>query len=229
MTGLVRYLLALLLALASPAALASPTSVLVAVQGMDDECCADLVVAALQDLPFADAVLADPTRSLACVTLSGELDEATLRAKVGGAGDYVVLSVTAAEACPADMAPPARPRPWDDIGGLDAVVISRGEAVDLRAHRAEDRPTIFDFGAPWCPPCWTSAEALKAALRARPELAVRVVELEGEDAVASFATPAAQQHLGMAEGLPYFVALNAKGKVVYRGSDVEAALAASAR
>lgn len=194
------------------------------VEGMGDACCADNVRNALAALPFARSVTADPLTGRACVDLSGPADEAALQAALA-AGGYAILASTPAERCPESS---ARPRsPWEDTGGLDARVISRGEAVSLEQHLAAGKVTLFDFGAPWCPPCWTGAERLKQALAADPGLAVRAIELEGADADASFALPAAEQHLRFAAGLPHFVVKSAKGRTLYQGSDLEAALRAA--
>ncbi len=194
------------------------------VAGMGDACCADNVRNALAALPFVRAVTADPLTGRACVDLSAPADEAALQAALAPGG-YAIRASTSAERCPESA---ARPRsPWEDTGGLDARVISRGEAVSLEDHLSAGKVTLFDFGAPWCAPCWTGAERLKQALAADPGLAVRVVELEGADANVSFALPAAEQHLRFAEGLPHFVVKSAKGRTLYQGSDLEAALRAA--
>ncbi len=215
------WLLSLFFALSS----ARAEVLLLEVQGMGDACCADNVQRALAGLPFVAEVSADPATGLACLRLQGSLDEEAMTSALNAAGGYTVRSSRGAAACP--EAARAVRTPWADVGGLDVAVISRGELVDLEAHLAPGKVTLFDFSAPWCAPCWTSAERLREVLASDPGLAVRVVELEGKDALVSFALPAATQHLAFAEGLPYFVVLNAKGRAVYKGSDLEAALGAA--
>lgn len=207
-------------------AAAAPGALVLEVEGMDD-CCAEKIAAALSALPFAAGVSTDPARALACVALSGPADEALVAAKLAEAGGYTVKTATPAESCPVVPAPAKRTSPWAGAEGLDVRVVSHGEEVDLRAVAAPGKVTIFDFGAPWCAPCWQVAARLQEVLRARPDLAVRVIDLAGADANASFALPVAGQHLQWAEGLPYFVVLSAKGKALYKGSDLEEALAAA--
>lgn len=211
---------------AATAATAAPGALMLEVEGMDD-CCAEKIASALSTLPFAAGVSTDPARALACVALSGPADEALVRAKLAEAGGYTVKTATPAESCPQMLTPAKRTDPWAGAEGLDVRVVSHGEEVDLRAVAAPGKVTIFDFGAPWCAPCWQVAARLQEVLRARPDLAVRVVELAGADANASFALPVAKQHLQWAEGLPYFVVLSAKGKALYKGSDLDQALAAA--
>lgn len=206
-----------------PVALAAP-AVLLDVGGMGDECCAQNVSAALQAMPFVRSVAVSPADGKACATLKAALDEAALRAGIVAAG-YTVTTLTPVEACPAGLVP-ARKDPWDGVNGLDAIVISRGEAVDLSAHAAVGKFTVYDFGAPWCAPCFTTAETLRTYLGAHNDVAVRVVYLDQADALASFALPAAKQHLQFAAALPWFVVQDAKGRSVYKGTDVAAAIAA---
>ncbi len=205
------------------AALAAP-SLLLDVGGMDDDCCAQKVAVALEALPFIGTVAVSQAQGKACATLTGAVDEAALRARVVAAG-YTVSALTPVESCPAGLVP-ARKDPWDGVTGLDAVVISRGEAVDLAAHAAPGKFTIYDFGAPWCAPCFTAADTLQTYLGGHADVGVRVVFLEQADALASFELPAAKQHLQFAAALPWFVVEDARGRSVYKGTDVAAAIAA---
>jgi thiol-disulfide isomerase/thioredoxin len=199
-------------------ALADP--LLLKVGGMDDA--AEKVVATLEALDFVDR--AGAADGVACATLTGPADEATVRAALEAQG-YTLASMELVAACPEAARPKADP--WADVAGLDVKVVSRGEEVDLAAVRAPGKLTIVDFGAPWCAPCHTTAATIKAWLKGRSDVALRVVVLDGADAKASFAQPVVKQHLQWAEGLPYFLLLDGKGKVVHKGSDVAALLAAA--
>lgn len=191
---------------------------------IDDDCCAQKVVSEVGALAFVQAVGVDPTTDRSCVVLEGAPDEAALRAAFSQAG-FPVQSIEPAESCPAGTIP--RVDPWAQAEGLDAQIVSRGATLALDA--VPGKVTIYDFGAPWCGPCVVSAEALKGALRTEPRLAVRVVVLEGKDPKESFAQPVVAQHMAFAEGVPYFVVVDARGKAVYRGSDVNDALARAQR
>lgn len=217
-----------LLALSTALAAAPATgAALLHVPGADDECCAEKVVAALRALPFVQDVGADPATGRVCVTLSGAPDEPAARAALTAAGGYTVESWQPIETCPEGLKSWGKADPWAGAAGLDVAIISRGEEVDLAAHRAQGKATLFDFSAAWCAPCHASAARLRQELAANPGLAVRIIELGGADATASFNQPVAAQHMQWAEGLPYFVVLNAKGKAVYKGSDLDAALKAA--
>jgi len=201
---------------------AAEPSVLVQVSGIDDDCCGQKVATALDALPFLGPVAVAWQDGRACAGLTGALDEPALRAAVSAAG-YGVASVSAVDACPSDLQP-SRPDPWAGVTALDARVVSRGEAVELEAHAAPGKFTVYDFGAPWCAPCYTTAVTLQGYLAANADVAVRVVFLEAPDAVASFALPAAAQHLAYADAIPWFVVRDPGGRTIYAGSDVERAL-----
>lgn len=204
-------------------------ALLLTVGGMDDDCCAEKVATALSALPFAVGVSVDPTRGLACFRLNGVTDPALLRSRLSEAGGYTVVLEEARPTCPEGLVAHKTNDPWAGAAGLDVVVISHGEEVDLKAHRALGKYTVYDFGAPWCAPCHTVAASLKAALAGQADLAVRVISLDGADAKVSFGLPVAKQQLQWAEGLPWLIVVNPKGKTVYQGSDPDAAIAATRR
>jgi thiol-disulfide isomerase/thioredoxin len=197
-------------------------ALLVDVPGADDDCCAQKVASILQQLPFAEAAGASFAQHRACVKLKTGVpaDEASLR-KALEEGGYPVAGVTPAPACPAELLP--RKEPWDAHTGLDVKVVSRGDAVDVGTLASEGRFTVVDFGAPWCGPCFTLADSLAAYLRASADVGVRVVWLDAPDARASFALPAAKQHLAFATALPWLVVLDGRGKQIYAGTDLESA------
>ena len=203
-------------------------ALLVEVAGLDD-CCAPKVVAALEVVPGVSGVAADHRTGRVCLDLGAERASPALIEAASAAvitAGFQTRSATAAEACPADLMPVARD-PWAGAAELDMRVISRGEAVDLGAQAAAGKVTIYEFGARWCGPCWEVAATLTEALRSRPNLAVRAVELGGTDARASFETPVAKQHLTGAPGIPYLLVKDSRGRTIYRGSDAAEAVAAA--
>ena len=131
---------------------------------------------------------------------------------------YSLLSIEEVEHC--DLPTTATPQNWEDFGELDVQIISSGETVTLDEHRAEGKFTIYDFAAPWCGPCHVAEKLLKQYLVDHEDTAVRAIVLKSDDPKASFNMPAAKQHLSSAPGLPYFVVVDPKGKVIYRGVDV---------
>ena len=110
--------------------------------------------------------------------------------------------------------------------GVDATIISKGAKVDLKAQLVPEHFTVFDVGAPWCGPCFISAKRLARYLADHDDTAVRVIDLVAPTAPESFALPVAQQHFSFIAGLPWFVVHAPNGKVIYRGDDVDAAIAA---
>lgn len=205
-----------MLALLWSTALAAST--LVRVEGLDD-CCAPQVAAALGAVAGVSGAGVDHAAGVACVT--GSPDPEALRAAVVATG-FVVTAVEPVDACP-DGARPKGRDPWEGLAGVDAQVVSRGE--DLALAPVPGRFAVYDFGAPWCGPCFDVVKVLHAYLQGHPDTAVRAVWLDAADPVASFALPAAKRHLAFAEAIPYFVVLDPKGRVLYRGVSVADALA----
>jgi len=162
----------------------------------------------------------------ACVKGDG-LTEDSLRATIAGIG-YELTSVETVEECPPDLRPGAKAAVWSDTEGLDASIVSRGDKVKLKDIAVAGKYTVVDFGAPWCGPCHKVEAELKTYLRAHDDTAVRAVNLDAADPMASFALPVAQQHLKFASGLPYFIVLGPKGKKVYSGQSLEEAMSAIA-
>ncbi|HEU4401877.1 MAG TPA: thioredoxin family protein [Candidatus Polarisedimenticolia bacterium] len=99
----------------------------------------------------------------------------------------------------------------------DVKVITHGEEVDLAAHRAPGKYTVFDFYAVWCPPCRVLGPALERLAARRPErLAIRKVD------IVDWTMPvAAQYHV---ESLPYLVLFDDQGRRLAEGEAVFAAL-----
>ena len=112
--------------------------------------------------------------------------------------------------------------PWEDTRG-DFQIISHGERVSLKKHISKGKYTLIDFSAIWCGPCYDISSQLKPLLESHPELAVRVIELPADQKIA-FEAPVVFQHLSQAEGLPYLILFDNKGKKRYEGNNIEEAL-----
>lgn len=190
----------------------------ISIEGMFCVSCQAKVTTALDKLAFVSASSASTASGTACAELSGAMDNDALAKAITQFG-YTIANIEIVEAC--DPNSKRFPENWGDTEGLDAAIISRGETVDLDAHRPDSKWTIFDFGAPWCGPCHAAELLLKAYLRDNSDTALRAIVLDAQDANESFAMPVVAQHLQAAPGLPYFIVMDPKGKTVFKGSDVE--------
>jgi len=111
-------------------------------------------------------------------------------------------------------------RSKDNLKNISVIIVTaKGEEVDLEAHEVDGKFTIFDFGAPWCGPCHVAEKLLRDYLSDHPDVALRAVVLDAQDAKTSFDMPVVAQHLQTAPGLPYFILVNPKGKTIARGVD----------
>jgi thiol-disulfide isomerase/thioredoxin len=218
-------MLDLLMLLPLAHAVDAPGALLLDVPGANDDCCAQKVASVLAGLPFVASAGASFDEQRACIVAreGSVLDEAAVRAALEAAG-YPVKATQPVDACPPHLVP--RREPWDAYPDVDAKVVSRGEAVRLQDLRVPDGFTVVDFGAPWCGPCFTVAGELATYLRGHPDTHVRVVWLDAKDAVASFALPAAQEHLRFAAALPWFVVIDPRGKRIHEGGDAAEAMRA---
>ena len=111
------------------------------------------------------------------------------------------------------------PNPWAGTQG-DVKIISHGERVSIRKHRVKGKYTIVDFSAIWCVPCYDITEQLKEILLQRDDLSIRIIELP-KDQTTAFDAPVVFQYMSQAEGLPYLILFDKKGKKQYEGSDLE--------
>ena len=191
-------------------------SIRIRVDGMVCTTCEPKVSRALNSLPFLAEATASTAASQACAEVSGPIDQEAIHTVLADL-NYTVASIEEVATCVLEDS--RYPDNWAESEGLDVAVISRGEEVDLAAHTAEGKFTIFDFGAPWCAPCHAAEKLLKDYLKDHSDVAVRAVILDAQDAKTSFAMPIVAQHLQTAPGLPYFILVNPKGKVISRSVD----------
>jgi thiol-disulfide isomerase/thioredoxin len=81
-----------------------------------------------------------------------------------------------------EVAAPQRPAPA--LSGPEPEVISRGERVDLLAHLAPGRVTVFEFYADWCNACRRIDPRLKQLALARKDVIVKRIDIgDGETEV----------------------------------------------
>ena len=200
---------------------AQADTIRVSVEGMVCVSCEVKIKEGLKNVDYLDNLTVSASAKMMCADVTGPFDEAAFTALITDIG-YTITALDRAPECAMDER--KYPLNWVEKEGLNAEIISRGEAVDLPAHRAQGKFTVYDFGAPWCGPCHVAEKMLKDYMRDNADVAVRAIVLDSDNAKNSFAMPAAQQHLVSAPGLPYFLVVAPNGRTVYRGSDVARAL-----
>ena len=188
------------------------------VKGMYCESCIRDVEGRLEIIGGAKVVGTNPLEETLC--LEGSYDQDKMVADLAAHG-YQATLMEGAEC------PPGVKSPWEGAEG-DVKVISTGEEVSLEDHLASGKFTFYDFGAIWCSPCHRAAALVQEEMAKHPDIAVRVIDLDGS-AETAFDLPVALQHLSKAPGIPWFVIYNPKGRRIYRGTDVDAALKAIQR
>ncbi len=127
---------------------------------------------------------------------------------------FIVTEKKVVDGCPQEVI-----HPWSDVKG-DFETISKGERVSIKKHLVKGKYTIIDFGAVWCGPCHEVASRIKPMLEQREDIAVRAIELPDNQQTA-FDAPVVFQHLSQAEGLPYMILFDKRGKKQYEGNDVD--------
>lgn len=74
--------------------------------------------------------------------------------------------------------PPEQSRLSDEVRAkLDVRTITHGDAVDLREHLVAGKVTIFDYYADWCGPCLLLGRDLEQLQVARPDVAIRKIDI----------------------------------------------------
>jgi copper chaperone CopZ len=209
----------LILASAASADMLSTGRAVVTIEGMTCMDCETKVRNALATVEGLGVVTASLVEQAACMEVTAPTSTEDVEAAIASIS-YEAVSVESVDLCPAALSPGAPKRLWASTAGLDVVIISRGETVELLDHRATDKFTVYDFGADWCGPCHIASKRLRAYLSAHPDTAVRAIALDGASSDESFALPAAKQHLEWAGGLPWFEVYSPGGKRIYKGNKV---------
>jgi copper chaperone CopZ len=183
--------------LASSAAWADRVQVY-SIQGADCATCADKIKDGLKKTKGVGKVEFDKQK----VELTVKLDD--------GVGDDVVLGAVERAGFKAIVGPgQGRYLPHPEYpAGADVAWLSRdGAAVGpLPKLRARDKYTVFDVYADWCGPCRSVDDHLRDVVTARPDVAVRKLN------IVDFDTPLAKELGSRVEVLPYVVVFTPAGK-----------------
>jgi thiol-disulfide isomerase/thioredoxin len=95
----------------------------------------------------------------------------------------------------------------------DMQIITHGEKVELADHLARGKYTVFDFYAPWCPPCRALSPVLeRLAAHETSRLALRKVD------IVDWTMPVAEQY--RIEALPHLMLFDPDGKRIADGDAV---------
>ncbi len=94
-------------------------------------------------------------------------------------------------------------------GPADVRVITHGQEVELAGNVVEGKYTVFDFYAPWCPPCRVVGPALERLAERRTDLAIRKVD------IVDWTMPVAAQYKIVS--LPYLIVYDPAGRRMAEG------------
>ncbi len=202
-----RTILSVILSLAAGSAWAERVQVF-SVQGADCADCADKIKSELKKAHGVGKVEFDKLK----VELTVKLDD--------GVADEVVMSAVERVGFKALVGPgQGKYLPHADYpAGADVVWLSRdGSAVGpLPKLRVPSKFTVFDVYADWCGPCRTVDEKLRAIVAARPDVAVRKLN------VVDFESPLGKELGSRLEALPYVIVFTPAGKRIdIAGADME--------
>jgi thiol-disulfide isomerase/thioredoxin len=215
--------LGLALALSFSAQADSTQRYVLDIKGMTCSGCASTVKETLMGSKGIESTFVSHLAGKACVATSGALDAPAVGAALKIA-DYEMTAHVAVATCP-DNLRGKLPDPWEKRSeGLNVESISQGEEFDLKAKLVKGNYTIIDFGAPWCEPCHDAADLLVAYLTSHSDVAVRAVNLNGQNPEESYQQPVVAQHLQYVKGVPWFLVYAPDGKVLYRGTQVDKAM-----
>ncbi len=138
--------------------------------------------------------------------------QALLRAEQGRvtlADIQSALSSLGFEGLPADQQPLA-PLSEEEKKTLDIRTITHGERIDVRAHLAPGKITIFDYYADWCGPCHLLTPKLERLVLKYENVALRKVDLgDWESAAARQASSEFQL-----PGLPFTRVFDDRGNLL---------------
>lgn len=195
------------------------------IEGMTCSGCAGTVHETLMSSKGISGAVVSHLQGKACINTDGNFDPVIVGSALKDA-EFKMTAHLAVESCPEGLRG-SFPDPWEEHAeGLRVKTVSQGEEIDLKAQIVKGSYTIIDFGAPWCGPCHEAAEQLAVYLREHPDVAVRAINLAGQEPTESYQQPIVAQHLQYVKGVPWFIIHAPGGRVLYRGMEVGKAIKA---
>ena len=190
--------LALAVVLVLPASARADATRVYSLQGADCESCADKVKDELKKVKGVKKVGFDKHKVEITVRLAENVADADVVAAVERAGLKAVVGAGHGAYLPAEQY----------AEGSDMKVLSRdGSAVGkLDKLRVAGKYTVFDVYAEWCGPCRFVDARLREIVAARPDVAVRKLN------VVDFDTPLAKELGSRLDALPYVIVFDPSGK-----------------
>lgn len=177
----------------------SATTTVISLQGIDCESCGTRVIAALER-PGIYATSFD--RSAAELTVQYDATAVSVADMLAA---ITTLGYTGSEGAGHGAYIPA----VEFEPGLDVVKIASGDqTVELEAHLAPGKVTVFDFYAVWCEPCRAVDLHMRDVLASHDDVALRKLDVVDWDSAL------AKQHLKTASSLPYLIVYGRDGKQV---------------
>ena len=170
--------------------------------GIDCAQCAPPIVKALKGVAGVSGAKVDWKAGVATVEVPQGFDRGRLRDAVAAIGYEAVFD--------GEMRKDLQPLPEEERSALDIGSASDGAKVDLSAVVVPGKITVLDYWAEWCSPCHLLDARLQHLVKARPEIAVRRVN------VGKWDNDAARQATRefRIEALPYVRIYDAKGRFV---------------
>jgi thiol-disulfide isomerase/thioredoxin len=177
----------------------SATTTVISLQGIDCESCGERVISALGQHGIYATSFDRLTAELTVQYDATQISVADLLAAVtaqgytgiegAGHGEYLPMATFAPE--------------------LDVLEISNaGEAVELEAHLAPGKVTVFDFYAVWCMPCREVDEHMRTMLAKHDDVALRKLDIVDWD------SEVAKRYMHAVADLPYVIVYGRDGKKV---------------